>query len=42
MKKKELAVALAFIGAVAAASIKVMRLASDSLGREREKKNEKP
>ena len=42
MKKKEFALALAFISAVAAASVKVMRLASDAIAREREKKNEKP
>ena len=41
MKKKELAAALAFLSAVTAASIRVMRLASDAIAREREKKNEK-
>lgn len=40
MKKKELTITLAFIGAVTAACIKVMRLASDALAREREKHDE--
>ncbi len=37
MKKKELTITLAFIGAVTAACIRVMRLASENLAREREK-----
>ena len=39
MKKKELAAALAFLSAVTAASIRVMRLASDALAREKEKRD---
>jgi hypothetical protein len=39
MKKKELAIALAFVGAVSAACIRVMRLASDALAREGEKRD---
>ena len=35
MKKKELALGLAFVSIVAAACIKVMRAASDALGREK-------
>lgn len=39
MKKKETAIALAFVGAVAALSVRVMRLASDALAREKEKRD---
>ena len=37
MKKKELAVTLAFVSLVSAACIRLMRAASDALAREKEK-----
>ena len=39
MKKKETAIALAFVSAVVALSVRVMRLASDALAREKEKRD---
>jgi hypothetical protein len=39
MKKKETAIALAFVSAVAAMSLRVMRLASEALAREKEKRD---
>ena len=38
MKKKEATIALAFVSAVAAMSVRVMRLASEALAREKEKR----
>ena len=40
MKKKELAAALAFVAAVTAGCVRVMRYASDALEREKKKKVE--
>jgi hypothetical protein len=42
MKKRELTAAIAFVAAVTAVCIRVMRYASDALGREKENRDEKP